>query len=107
MATFEAIPAVVDFTTVARGTGHVTVKMPVNGSLAIAGTDTTNMELKNWTVDIGDPSVLILVPADFSGRTASLPHLVGVKPGATTAVVTYNGGTSPEVVTYEVTVQAG
>ena len=49
------------------------------------GIDTEMMEAKYWTATIADGTVMKFAPADFSGRAASLPLLVGVARGETTA----------------------
>lgn len=100
-------PTYVDFTSAAQSGAPVVVEIPVGGGIEVFGSGTSNMEPKNWNVEITDPRVLAFLPADFSGRVARLPMLKGLKPGESTAVVTYTGGASPESVTYDVTVGNG
>ena len=104
--TLAANPETVDFTAAAQAGTPVAVHMPVGATLAVEGSDTEMMEAKYWTATIADGSVVKFVPADFSGRVATLPLLISLGSGETTAVVTYSGGASPETVTYEVTVSA-
>ncbi len=103
----DANPAVVDFTTAAKSGAPVEVHMPVNGFLAVTGSGTEYTEDKYWTVNITNPSVVKFYPFDGSGRAARQALLAGLKPGTTTAVITYTGGATPETVTYDVTVGDG